>query len=215
MPLVVEAEVHQSAVEDQNSKKVSKKAPVCRYTWLGQECQISDCQRSHPSLCEDPKCLELDQDLPRWKAIGCVKWHGRSKKDKQMQKQKRESEKKKIASKQSQQQKSYKNKHLSHGSHLKTKRQAPPQWSWNQQSDYEQFPKLPQSVWDCPPSGNGQAAWTPLPRGGNTQWGMGRMPYNVVTRSPSPKTISEIIQKELQNLIPHLVNQVLTQTQRI
>ena len=86
--------MHQSAEEAENDKKVPKKAPVCRYTWLAQECKINNCQRSHPSLCNDAKCLELDQDLPRWKAIGCVKWHGRSKKDKQNQK--RESEKKKC-----------------------------------------------------------------------------------------------------------------------
>ena len=202
-------EGHQSAAEAENNK-VSKKAPVCRYTWLGQECQIVDCQRSHPNLCKDPKCLDLDQDLPRWKAIGCVNWHGRSKKDKQ--KQKRESEKKQVASKQSQQQKSHTNKHLSHGSHLKTKRQAPLQWLRNKRSDCQQFQ---QSVWDCPPSGNGQATWSPQTRGGNTQWGMGRTPYNVVTRSPSPKTRAGIIQNEIQKLIPHLVNQILSHTERI
>ena len=77
---------------------VEKKPPVCQFTWLGKECNNSECKKSHPTLCNNPRCMDMDQDLPRWKSTGCGLWHGRSK-NKSKNTEKKDSGKKAINNK--------------------------------------------------------------------------------------------------------------------
>ena len=52
--------------------------------------------------------------------------------------------------------------------------------------------------------GNYQAAWTPLSRDCNNQWGNGMMPYNLVARGLSPILPSQF-EKELMALVKRVL----------
>ena len=151
-----------------------------------------DCKKTHPTLCKDPKCWELDQDLPRWKSTGCKNFHGgtKSRHPKTRTTKKSRGNPQKVQNQKSR---------MFHGSRPQTMGPVglPAPWcqTWNQ-------PK-----WDQEHQvGKDQAAWTPLTRGGANQWGKGMMmPYNVVTRGPSPVKPSQF---ELELLA--LVNQIFT-----
>ena len=84
-----------------------------------------------------------------------------------------------------------------HGSQLQSKGPIRPQ------------PK-PQAEWNWHQAGNDQAAWAPLTRGGNMEWGNMKMPYNVAAQGPSQRrpTQLEFLQNQVQNLT-QLVQQVL------
>ena len=146
--------------------EVPKRPPVCHFSWLAEVCTVVGCQKSHPPLCENPRCLELDQDLPRWKSTGCKKWHGRTK---SLSPKPRTAKKPKVSSQKSR---------MFHGSRPQTMGPVglPAPWShaWEQ------------PIWNqMHQMGNGQAAQTPLSRGGNNQWGNGMMPYNVAVKGPN------------------------------
>ena len=59
--------------------EVPKRPPVCQLLWRGKECTVEGCQKTHLPPCDTlSRCLELDQNLPRWKSTGCQKWPGRT-----------------------------------------------------------------------------------------------------------------------------------------
>ena len=167
--------------------EVPKRPPICHFLWLAKVCTVVGCQKSHPPLCGDPKCLELDQDLPRWKAIGCKKWHGRSKSTspKPRPTKKPKGNPQKVSSQKSR---------AFHGSRSQTMGRAwpqtwpqPPAQAWLQSLDQPK-PHTPLEIdqWNqMHQMGNGQAAQTPLSWGGNNQWGNGRMPYNMAVKGPN------------------------------
>ena len=69
-----------STTGETTAAEVPKRTPVCKILWRAEVCTVEGCQKSHPTLCNTlSRCLELDQNLPRWKSTGCKKWHGRTK----------------------------------------------------------------------------------------------------------------------------------------
>ena len=71
----------EAAVSGETAAAVVPKRPtVCHFLWRAEECTVEGCQKSHPPPCNTlSRCLELDQNLPRWKSTGCKKWHGGTK----------------------------------------------------------------------------------------------------------------------------------------
>ena len=65
------------------SGQVEKKGKICKFTWKGKECPLSDCKYVHKDLCEDRECLALLGGLPVWRSRNCQRWHIRPKSDKQ------------------------------------------------------------------------------------------------------------------------------------
>ena len=144
--------------------------PICKSRWNGTVCEIVDCPKAQPPLCENPNCLVRDQGLPRWKVTQCRKWHSRPKS------------------------KEYtKSKFMKPGQWPKSRG---PQIAWPNKS----YPKPSIPVWQnqrkyCPPPqdlwfksspvqtlfpseqnegfmGNEEAAWsTPQPRNSGPMWG--------------------------------------------
>ena len=51
--------------------------PICGSIWKGVACETTNCPKAHPSQCEDPNCLILDQGLPRYKILQCKNWHSK------------------------------------------------------------------------------------------------------------------------------------------
>ena len=171
-------------VTGEAAAEVPKRPPVCKLLWSGEVCTVQGCEKSHPLLCEDPRCLELDNDLPHWKAIGCKKWHGRTKSSRP---------KPRKAKKYPRRVPSQKSRAF-HGSRPQTMGRAWPQtWSqppaqaWLQTVDQPK-PHTPLEIdlWNqVHRMGNSQAAQTPLSWVGNNQWGNGRMPYNMAVKGPN------------------------------
>jgi hypothetical protein len=177
---------------------VQKRPPVCHFLWLAKDCTVVGCQKSHPTLCTNPRCLELDQDLPRWKSAGCKKWHGRTKTSnpKPHTAKKSMGNPRKVPSQKSR---------TFHGSRPQTMGPMGLLAPWLQTWDQSK-PHSPQETdqWNQVKMGNDQAARTPLTRVGTNQWGNGRMPYNVAAKGPNP---AEPFQFELDLIA--LVNRVL------
>ena len=66
-----------SADGETTAAEVPERPPVCKILWRAEVCTVEGCQKGHPTLCDTlSRCLELDQNLPRWKSTGCKKWHG-------------------------------------------------------------------------------------------------------------------------------------------
>ena len=161
--------------------EVPERAPVCKLLWAAKACTVQDCKRSHPTPCKDPKCWEIDEDLPRWKAIGCQMFHGGRKTKKS------KGNPHKVSSLKS---KSF------HGSRPQTKGPTglPAPWPQTLNQPWNQVNQV----------GNYQAAWTPLSRDGNNQWGNGMMPYNLVARGLSPMLPSQF-EQELMALVKRVL----------
>ena len=69
-----------SATGETMAAEVPERPPVCKILWRAEVCNVEGCQKTHPTLCDTLlSCLELDQNLPRWKSTGCQKFHGRTK----------------------------------------------------------------------------------------------------------------------------------------
>ena len=62
---------------------MEKKGKICKNTWKGEECKLTDCKYVHIDPCEDRECLALMGGLPVWRSRNCQKWHIRPKSDKQ------------------------------------------------------------------------------------------------------------------------------------
>ena len=174
--------------------EVPKRSPVCQFLWRAEECTIEGCQKSHPPPCNTlSRCLELDQDLPRWKSTGCKKWHGRTKSSCPKPRKAKNS---KVNPRRIPNQKS----RMFHGSRSQTMGLAWPQ-TWPQppaqawlQTLGQPKPHSPLEIdqWNqMHPMGNDQAAQTPLSGGGNNQWGNGMIPYNVAVKGPNPAIPSQ------------------------
>ncbi len=165
--------------------EVPKRPPVCQFLWRGEECTVEGCQKSHPIPCDTlSSCLELDQNLPRWKSTGCKKWHGRTKSSRP---------KPPKAKKYPRKVPSQKSRAL-HGSRPQTMGRPWPQ-SWSQPPAQAWLHTLDQPIPHTPleinqwnqmqQMGNSQAAQTPLSWAGNNLWGNGRMPYNMAVKGPN------------------------------
>jgi hypothetical protein len=172
--------------------EVPKRPPVCHFLWLAEVCTEEGCQKSHPPLCNTlSSCLELDQNLPRWKSTGCKKWHGRTKSlsPKPRKAKKSNGKPRKVSNQKSR---------TFHGSRPQTmglpwpqSQPQPPAQAWLQNLD-QPTPHSPLEIdqWNqLRQMGNGQAAQTPLSGSGNNQWGNGMMPYNMAVKGPNPATL--------------------------
>lgn len=162
VPNIITEEIMVASATGEAAAEVPKRAPVCKSLWVAKACTVQGCVKTHPTLCKDmPRCLEVDQGLPRWKAIGCKMFHGKPGKAK-----KSKGNPRRVSSQKSS---------VFHGSRPQAMGPVglPAPWSqtWNQ-------PKWNQV-------GNDQATWPPLSRWGNNLWGKGMMPYNVAARGPS------------------------------
>ena len=65
-----------------HSGHLEKKGKICKNTWKGIECNITDCKYVHKDPCKDRECLALMGGLPVWRSRNCQKWHIRPKKQK-------------------------------------------------------------------------------------------------------------------------------------
>ena len=65
-----------------HSGHLEKKGKICKNTWKGVECNLTDCTYVHKEPCEDRECLALMGGLPVWRSRNCQKWHIRPKKQK-------------------------------------------------------------------------------------------------------------------------------------
>ena len=188
-PDIITEETRMASATGVAAAEVPKRAPVCKILWKAKACTVQDCKKTHLTLCKDPKCWEVDQDLPRWKAIGCKMFHGRTN---SMNPKSRKIKKSKGNPHQASSQKS----RSSHRSRPQTMGpiglSAPWSQTWNQ--PWNQVNQV----------GNYQAAWTPLSRDGNNQWGNGMMPYNLVARGLSPILPSQF-EKELMALVKRVL----------
>ena len=185
--------------------EVPKRVPVCQLLWRGEECTVEGCQKTHLPPCDTfSRCLELDQNLPRWKSTGCKKWHGRTKSSRPKPRKAKKYPKKVPHQK----------SRAFHGSRSQTVGRAWPQ-TWPQQPAQAWLHTLDQPKPHTPleidqwnqlhQMGNGLAAQTPLSWGGNNQWGNGRMPYNMAVKGPNP-----VIPNQLERAYMALVqNRVL------
>ena len=193
-----------SATGESTAAEVPKRPPVCKILWRAEVCTVEGCQKGHPTLCDTlSRCLELDQNLPRWKSTGCKKWHGRTKSSspKPRKVNKSKGNPRKVPNQKSR---------AFHGSRPQTMRRSWPQFpgqAWLQTSD-QPIPHTPLEIdqWhQMHQMGNGQAAQTPLSRGGNNPWGNGMMPYNMAVKGPNP-----VIPNQLERAYMALVlNRVL------
>ena len=194
-----------SANGETTAAEVPNRPPVCQLLWRGEECTVEGCQKTHLPTCNAlSRCLELDQDLPRWKSTGYKMWHGRNKssrpKTRKLKKYPR-----KVPSQKSR---------AFHGTRLQTMGCAwpqtwpqPPVQAWLQTSDQPKpHTQLKIDQWNqSHQMGNGLAAQTALSWGGNNQWGNGRMPYNMAVKGPNP-----VIPNQLERAYMALVlNRVL------
>ena len=193
-----------SAAGETTAVEVPKRPPVCKPLWRGEECTVEGCQKTHHPPCDTlSRCLELDQNLPRWKSTGCQKFHGRTKSS---------SPKPRKPKKSNGNQKS----RAFHGSRPQTMRRPWPQsrpqlqtQAWLQNLDVPTpTPHSPLEIaqWNqLHQLGNGRAAQTPLSGIGNNQWGNGMMPYNMAVKGPNP-----VIPNQLERAYMALVlNRVL------
>ena len=193
-----------SAAGETTAAEVPERPPVCKILWRAEVCTVEGCQKGHPTLCDTlSRCLELDQNLPRWKSTGCKKWHGRTKSSspKPRKVNKSKGNPRKVPNQKSR---------AFHGSRPQTMRRSWPQFpgqAWLQTSD-QPIPHTPLEIdqWhQMHQMGNGQAAQTPLSRGGNNPWGNGMMPYNMAVTGPTP-----VIPNQLERAYMALVqNRVL------
>ena len=65
-----------------HSGHLEKKGKICKNTWKGIECNLTDCKYVHKDPCKDRECLALMGGLPVWRSRNCQKWHIRPKKQK-------------------------------------------------------------------------------------------------------------------------------------
>lgn len=65
-----------------HSGHLEKKGKICKNTWKGIECNLTDCKYVHKDPCKDRECLALMGGLPIWRSRNCQKWHIRPKKQK-------------------------------------------------------------------------------------------------------------------------------------
>ena len=65
-----------------HSGHLEKKGKICKNTWKGIECNLTDCKYVHIDPCKDRECLALMGGLPVWRSRNCQKWHIRPKKQK-------------------------------------------------------------------------------------------------------------------------------------
>ena len=167
-----------------------KRPPVCHFLWRAEECTVEGCQKSHPPPCNTlSRCLELDQDLPRWKSTGCKKWHGRTKssRPKPRKAKKFNGNTQKVPSRKSR---------PFHGSRPQTMGlpwPQPPAQAWLHTLE-EPKPHTPLEIdlWNqLHQMGNDQAARTPLTGGGIEVWGNGRIPYNQAAKGLGPAKLSQ------------------------
>ena len=191
-----------SATGETTAAEVPERPPVCKILWRAEVCNVEGCLKTHPTLCDTlSRCLELDQNLPRWKSTGCQKFHGRTKSS---------SPKPRKPKKSNGNQKS----RAFHGSRPQTMRRPWPQsrpqlqtQAWLQNLDVP-TPHSPLEIaqWNqLHQLGNGRAAQTPLSGIGNNQWGNGMMPYNMAVKGPNP-----VIPNQLERAYMALVlNRVL------
>ena len=64
-----------AASKDSSNDRVGK---LCKSTWKGTECQISDCSEVHIKPCHDRECYAQYDGLPLWKRRKCQLWHVRT-----------------------------------------------------------------------------------------------------------------------------------------
>ena len=55
-----------------------KTGKICKSTWKGQKCNITNCTYVHIDPCSDRECMALDGGLPLYKSRNCQKWHVRT-----------------------------------------------------------------------------------------------------------------------------------------
>ena len=171
--------------------EVPKRPPVCQLLWRGKECTVEGCQKTHLPPCNTlARCLELDQNLPRWKSTGCKMWHGRTKSS-HPKPRKAKKYPKKVPNQKSR---------AFHSSRLQTMGRAwpqtwpqPPAQAWLHTLE-EPKPHTPLEIdlWNqLHQMGNDQAARTPLTGGGIEVWGNGRIPYNQAAKGLGPAKLSQ------------------------
>ena len=198
---------------------VKKKPPVCQFTWLGKECNNSECKKSHPTLCNNPRCMDMDQDLPRWKSTGCGLWHGRSK-NKSKNTEKKDSGKKVINNKIGKapiSKPKMKNPQKNPQNHLRKAQNSSSHHSGSKSKGPYARPQTCQKQCNQHQSGNGVATWPPLTRNGSNQRGIPRMSYSMAVRGPTPtiQTTPQIamIQENVQSMIQEGMNHLMSQIQ--
>ena len=62
-----------------DSGHLEAKGKICKNTWKGIECNLTDCNYVHKDPCKDRECLALMGGLPVWRSRNCQKWHIRPK----------------------------------------------------------------------------------------------------------------------------------------
>ena len=62
-----------------DSGHLEAKGKICKNTWKGIDCNLTDCKYVHKDLCKDRECLALMGGLPVWRSRNCQKWHIRPK----------------------------------------------------------------------------------------------------------------------------------------
>lgn len=64
--------VHKGSTSKSNSK-------ICKSTWRGTKCLVTNCTNVHIAPCQDRECQALDGGLPLYKTRNCQLWHVRQK----------------------------------------------------------------------------------------------------------------------------------------
>ena len=62
-----------------DSGHLETKGKICKNTWKGIDCNLTDCKYVHKDPCKDRECLALMGGLPVWRSRNCQKWHIRPK----------------------------------------------------------------------------------------------------------------------------------------
>ena len=62
-----------------DSGHLEAKGKICKNTWKGIDCNLTDCKYVHKDPCKDRECLALMGGLPVWRSRNCQKWHIRPK----------------------------------------------------------------------------------------------------------------------------------------
>ena len=62
-----------------DSGHLERKGKICKNTWKGIDCNLTDCKYVHKDPCKDRECLALMGGLPVWRSRNCQKWHIRPK----------------------------------------------------------------------------------------------------------------------------------------
>ena len=77
--MTINEEIKPESISKNEASTSDKDGKLCKSTWLGTQCQLSDCDKVHIKPCQDRECRALYDGLPLYKSHKCQFWHVQTK----------------------------------------------------------------------------------------------------------------------------------------